>query len=84
MSLNIKDPEAHHLAQAIARATGQTMTRVVTEALRRGMNSSSSETAGRRSTNCWPSPTGLQLISAALTSTTRCFYTAMTVCRNDR
>lgn len=34
MSLNIKDPEAHHLAQAIARATGQTMTRVVTEALR--------------------------------------------------
>jgi antitoxin VapB len=34
MSLNVKDPEAHHLAQAIARATGQTMTRVVTEALR--------------------------------------------------
>lgn len=34
MSLNIKDPEAHHLAQAIARATGQSMTRVVTEALR--------------------------------------------------
>ena len=34
MSLNIKDPEAHRLAQAIARATGETMTRVVTEALR--------------------------------------------------
>ena len=33
MSLNIKDPEAHRLAQAIARATGETMTRVVTEAL---------------------------------------------------
>jgi antitoxin VapB len=33
-SLNVKDPEAHRLAQAIARATGETMTRVVTEALR--------------------------------------------------
>lgn len=34
MTLNIKDPEAHRLAQAIAQATGETMTRVVTEALR--------------------------------------------------
>jgi antitoxin VapB len=34
MSLNIKDPEAHRLAQAIAQTTGETMTRVVTEALR--------------------------------------------------
>ncbi len=34
MSLNIKDPEAHRLAQQISRATGETMTRVVTEALR--------------------------------------------------
>ena len=34
MSLNIKDPEAHRLAQRIARTTGETMTRVVTEALR--------------------------------------------------
>jgi len=34
VSLNIKDPEAHRLAQEIARATGETMTRVVTEALR--------------------------------------------------
>ncbi len=33
-SLNIKDPEAHRLAQAIAQATGETMTRAVTEALR--------------------------------------------------
>jgi antitoxin VapB len=33
-SLNIKDPEAHRLAAAIAQETGQTMTRVVTEALR--------------------------------------------------
>jgi antitoxin VapB len=34
MSLNIKDPEAHRLAQAISQATGETMTHVVTEALR--------------------------------------------------
>ena len=34
MSLNIKDPEAHRLAQAIAQRTGQSMTRVVMDALR--------------------------------------------------
>ncbi len=34
MTLNVKDPEAHRLAQAIARATGETMTRAVTQALR--------------------------------------------------
>jgi antitoxin VapB len=34
LSLNVKDPEAHRLAQAIATETGETMTRAVTEALR--------------------------------------------------
>ena len=34
VSLNIKDPEAHQLAQDLAAATGETMTRAVTEALR--------------------------------------------------
>ena len=34
MNLKIKDPEAYRLAQAIARATGETMTCAVTEALR--------------------------------------------------
>jgi antitoxin VapB len=33
-SLNVKDPEARRLTAAIARETGETMTRVVTEALR--------------------------------------------------
>ena len=33
-SLNIKDSEAHRLAAAIAQETGETMTHVVTEALR--------------------------------------------------
>lgn len=34
MRLNIKDPEAHRLAQAVAAQTGETMTRAVTKALR--------------------------------------------------
>jgi antitoxin VapB len=34
MHLSIKDPEAHRLAQAISHVTGESMTRVVTEALR--------------------------------------------------
>ena len=34
MSLNIKDPETHKLAHALAKETGETMTRAVTEALR--------------------------------------------------
>ena len=33
-TLNVKDPEAHRLAQAIAEVTGETLTRTVTEALR--------------------------------------------------
>ena len=34
MSLNIKDPEAHKLAQRLAKETGESMTKAVTEALR--------------------------------------------------
>jgi antitoxin VapB len=34
VSLNVKDPEAHRLAQAIAQVTGETITRAVIEALR--------------------------------------------------
>lgn len=34
MSLNIKDPEAHRLAQLLAQETGETMTGAVREALR--------------------------------------------------
>ena len=33
-SLNVKDPEAHRLARAIAQETGETLTHAVTEALR--------------------------------------------------
>jgi antitoxin VapB len=34
MTLNIKDPDAHKLARALQRETGETMTHAVTEALR--------------------------------------------------
>lgn len=34
MSLNIKNPEAHALASELARLTGESMTRAVTEAIR--------------------------------------------------
>ena len=34
MSLNVKDPEAHRLAQAIARETGESLTKVVIVSLR--------------------------------------------------
>lgn len=34
MSLNIKDPEAHRLAQEIAKETGESLTKVVIESLR--------------------------------------------------
>lgn len=34
VSLNVKDPEAHRLAQAIANETGETLTSAVTESLR--------------------------------------------------
>ena len=34
MSLNIKDPEEHKLAQSLAEATGETMTKAVTIALK--------------------------------------------------
>jgi antitoxin VapB len=38
VSLNIKDPEAHRLAQQLAEATGESMTRAVTVALREKLN----------------------------------------------
>ena len=34
MTLNVKDPEVHRLAQAIAEQTGETITAAVKEALR--------------------------------------------------
>lgn len=34
MTLNVKDPEAHRLAQAISKASGESMTQIVTAALR--------------------------------------------------
>lgn len=38
MSLNIKNPEAHRLAQELARLTGESMSVAVTEAVRERLN----------------------------------------------
>jgi antitoxin VapB len=38
MSLNIKNPEAHRLAQELASLTGESMSTAVTEALRERLN----------------------------------------------
>ncbi|WEZ84299.1 type II toxin-antitoxin system VapB family antitoxin [Rhizobium sp. 32-5/1] len=62
MSLNVKDPEAHRLAQAIAHATGLSMSRVVTDALRERYAQIENREAGRLSKNFWQSPTGPQPI----------------------
>ena len=39
MTLNIKDPEAHKLAQDLAKETGETMTAAVTQAIRERLES---------------------------------------------
>ena len=83
MSLNIKDPEAYRLAQAIAQTTGDTMTRVVTEALRErferiqsGIPKRSLRTSGLLLSA--PPPTS----SARISTRTTC-STTNTASRND-
>ncbi len=49
MSLNIKNGEAHELAQQLAALTGESMTAAVTEALRERLNRLRRERAGRLS-----------------------------------
>ena len=44
MSLNIKNKEAHHLAQELAKLTGESTTEAVTEAIRERLKR---ETNGR-------------------------------------
>jgi antitoxin VapB len=39
MSLNIKSPEAHDMAAQLARLTGESMTKAVTEAIRERLKS---------------------------------------------
>jgi len=43
MSLNIKNKEAHSLAQELAKVTGENMTTAVTEALRESLDRARSE-----------------------------------------
>jgi antitoxin VapB len=55
VTLNIKDHEAHKLAQAIAQQTGETMTHAVKQALR--------ERLERLSRHCKPETTVEELMS---------------------
>ncbi|WP_448188047.1 type II toxin-antitoxin system VapB family antitoxin [Azospirillum sp. sgz301742] len=47
MGLNIKNEEAHRLAQELATLTGESMTTAVTEALRERLNRVRGDTSGR-------------------------------------
>ena len=83
-SLNVKDPEAHRLATAIAQETGETMTRVVTEALRerfeRLPNRRGKAAAQRNSAQLPGAPPPM---STAHTWTMRTSCTMKTASRND-
>jgi antitoxin VapB len=48
MALNIRNPEAERLADALARLTGETKTQAVTQALRERLESIRRRRAGRR------------------------------------
>jgi hypothetical protein len=83
MILNIKDPEAHRLAQQIARATGETMTRVVTEALRERLSRLERRNARASVESSWRSPGGPPRISNTHTSTMPNSCTTSMACRDD-
>ncbi|MEX2537010.1 MAG: type II toxin-antitoxin system VapB family antitoxin [Trueperaceae bacterium] len=48
MALNIKNPEAHRLAQELAEATGGSITKAVTDALRDAVDKSRKQQGPRR------------------------------------
>jgi antitoxin VapB len=48
MPLNIKDPEAHDMARQLAAATGETISRAVTVAIRERLQKVQRSKAGRR------------------------------------
>ena len=83
MSLNIKDPEAHKLAQEIARATGETMTRVVTEALRERLARLERRSARASVEELWRSPSEPPRMSNVPTSTMPSCCTTSVACRDD-
>jgi hypothetical protein len=62
-SLNVKDPEAHRLAQAIAAETGETLTRAVTEALRERYDRLQRRRTKASVQECARSRSGLRLTS---------------------
>ena len=82
-SLNVKNPEAHRLAAAIARETGETLTRVVTEALRERLSGCPAARGRLVSRNSRRSRNALLPLSNAHTLITRNFCTTTTAFRND-
>jgi hypothetical protein len=83
MSLNIKDPEAHRLTQQIARATGQTMTRVVTEALRERLSRLERRSARASVEELLAIASGPPRMSNVPTSTMGNSCTTSMACRDD-
>lgn len=63
MALNIKNPEAHRLAQELAEATGSNLTEAVTEALRESLHARRQEDSFEV---LWAEVVGLQQFVAAL------------------
>src|ERR1039458_3136332 len=82
-SLNIKDPEAHRLATAIAQKTGETMTRVVTNALRERFERLPGRHGKAARRNSAQLPDVPLPWSNARTSTMRTSYTMRTASLND-
>ena len=66
MSLNIKNPEAHRLAQELAARTGESMATAVTRALLPNV----SWRSGNRARNTSPSPTNPPTTQNSSTTTT--------------
>jgi hypothetical protein len=85
VSLNIKDPEAHRLAQKIAEATGETMTRAVISSPRERLerlhlHGRAPEALLRTSVRL---PNALPLVSRDMLSITASFFTTSRVFRSD-
>jgi hypothetical protein len=84
MSLKIKDPEAHKLAQELARETGETMTSAVIQAIRERLE----RFQARKKQAAWQPnsmllPSEAQLLSRGSTLIMPIFCTIKTAFPND-
>jgi hypothetical protein len=84
MSLNIKNPEAHELAAELARLTGESMTKAVTEAIRERLaGEKESATRTSSSSSSWRSRSSAPPIPVATTEVARSSSTTSADCRGD-